>query len=427
VALASKACRGPFLIENFICCLRIILNCHCLGLNLSHVVCATRGCPYQGRVVKFISLALYKLHKLVLIKTVINLSSSELLWCVKNWSLLREFLRGLALRTRRIMLTCGRILHSNWIFRGPRSCVRYLLRASPVIAGSRGVCYRVWTNVIECVDASIISKRQVLCKLVHDHLLVCLLGSQHIWICLRRHLDKLFIVSVNLCELLVCQLVRVWSWRRHYWYIFAGTAVRCLNAGDIYVCWPATASWQIFYVQGCRLAFRSDISYWCGSLLIHDIYWCSLARLKCLLFCNIIWPTLCHSWGYTGCDRSRTRYHFQVLRIVESLHPVSIIFFVTTCLVLSSFKPSTWCCGLLLRLRLAAILCLHRGQWVVLRKILGVWRVLLSWSSRILWAGLNTVATLSRCTWCDILCWTCCCLHVYHKSSWVELLVLLVV
>lgn len=37
------------------------------------------------------------------------------------------------------------------------------------------------------------------------------------------------------------------------------------------------APWHIFDVEGSRLAFRTDISYGCGSLLIHHLHALALA------------------------------------------------------------------------------------------------------------------------------------------------------
>jgi len=75
---------------------------------------------------------------------------------------------------------------------------------------------------------------------------------------------------MDLRNVLVGQLVRIGRRRRHDRDVLSITAVRRLDAGDIDTGRPAT-SWQIFDIEGGRLALGTDISDGCGALLVHDI------------------------------------------------------------------------------------------------------------------------------------------------------------
>ena len=82
--------------------------------------------------------------------------------------------------------------------------------------------------------------------------------------------------------MLIGELVRIRCGRRYYRYVLSISAMCRLDAGDVDSGGPAT-TWQIFNVEGRRLALSTDISDGRGTLLVHHIDGSTLARLKCLL------------------------------------------------------------------------------------------------------------------------------------------------
>jgi len=95
--------------------------------------------------------------------------------------------RVVVLATACIWLTrvkLGQVLHLDRVFARPTPSMVHLLRASPIVHSLVGRGHRASANIVEGVDAAIFLKplgnRLVFGELVHDHLLVGLLGGKHI-------------------------------------------------------------------------------------------------------------------------------------------------------------------------------------------------------------------------------------------------------
>ena len=89
---------------------------------------------------------------------------------------------------RSILLTriqLSQVLNCNCVLARSAPCMVHLLRASAVVYTLvRGGHRAAAAHVVKCIDAPILLKtlryRLIFGKLVHDHLLMSLLGSQHI-------------------------------------------------------------------------------------------------------------------------------------------------------------------------------------------------------------------------------------------------------
>jgi len=82
---------------------------------------------------------------------------------------------------------------------------------------------------------------------------------------------------------LIIQLVRVRGSRRP---LRADTRLGSTGRGrlgSVNVLGCRVVSWEVFNVEGCRLALSTDISYGCGTFLIHHLHALTLPRLDTLL------------------------------------------------------------------------------------------------------------------------------------------------
>ena len=85
--------------------------------------------------------------------------------------------RGSILLTR---IQLSQVLNCNCVFAGSTPSMVHLLRASAIVYTLVGGGHRAAAHVVKCIDASILLKtlryRLIFGKLVHDHLLMSLLG-----------------------------------------------------------------------------------------------------------------------------------------------------------------------------------------------------------------------------------------------------------
>ena len=217
---------------------------------------------YHGRVISSITLVLHHIHQLLLSQTIVDLVAwllrvvqdlgrlAKLLWC---FALGARWVRLLAARILLAGIQLSQVLHLDRIFTWPTSGMIHLLRTSPIVhylvCGRHGA-----TNLIECFDATIflqsLGNRLVFGELIHDHLLVSLLGGKHIWISFGCHFNKLLVISLHLSHMLVGKLM--WCNSSPVWT----DANLCSSLTNItvgllvptHVVCTRSASWHIFDV-----------------------------------------------------------------------------------------------------------------------------------------------------------------------------------
>ena len=140
----------------------------------------------------------------------------------------------------RVIQGC-QILNCNCIFGRSRSSMIHLLRAGSV-ANALGWSGCHGTHIFEGVYAPVFLQASldglILGKLAHKHLLVHLLGCKHVWICFWCHFNELFVVTLHLCHVLICDLVWVRRVGRGYRILRA----IALRVGCHLVTWNVRAS-----------------------------------------------------------------------------------------------------------------------------------------------------------------------------------------
>ena len=101
----------------------------------------------------------------------------------------------------------------------------------------------------------------------------------------------------------------------------------------------SSVSWHVFDVEGGRLAFRADISYGRGTLLVHHLHTGALTRLEALL---IVGPrTGGHGSGNVAHWRGAAD-HLQVLCLANGMvEPVPVVVIILTTCLLLAFESST--------------------------------------------------------------------------------------
>ena len=129
-----------------------------------------------------------------------------------------------------------------------------------------------------------------------------LLTSKHVWVGFSGKFYKFFVIPMDLIKLLVGKLVVCYA-----------TSYASLCHHLIRWCVLSLASRKIFNIQGCSLAFSTDISYWSGTfltlirilsyILIFLVLWlssCMGMRPRCHLVEKIVMLLILLRWGIPG-------------------------------------------------------------------------------------------------------------------------------
>jgi len=309
-----ERCRCALGIKNFCSLLLgVALDNNCLLLiEFLNLTVPTR---YHRRIVVLLTLISHHLHKLVLVEAVDDLSIG-LVRVVERLCCLPKLLRGFPFRrggvvfvwAARLLLAndvvdliyLRQILVCDRVFGRPAPSMVHLLRWWTIVSTLVCSCLRT-TGIFKSVNAPIpfkwLGDRRIFAKLAHKHLLVGLLGCEHIWICFWRHFNELFVVSLHLSHMLVCKLVRVWGTG----WAYGGLCVRPRNV----LC---RVTREVVNIEGSCLAFRSDISDWSRPFLIHQLHALPLACLNAWFFDSETCQT-CNSCLHVR-HRCWTRHNF---------------------------------------------------------------------------------------------------------------------
>ena len=201
---------------------------------------------------------------------------------------------------------------------------------------------------------------------------------KHIWICLWRHFNKLFIVSLYLSHVLVGNLMRSVRTSRAYTALSVSYSTRHLIGWDV----DRHVSRQVFHIKCRCLALCADISDRSSAFLAHHLHALPLTWFNALFVVRT--RSSGHRSGHSR-HRSWITDHFEMLCLPNSMQSVSSLVLIATCLS-TIFESATWR-GLFLRLQSAWLLRLCLISVAAVRSLHGSHWVMLYWQSwRVLWA-----------------------------------------